>query len=370
MDIPQGVTAGRRQGHAITRQLVQAGQFALAQQLDIGWQRTLPVLLDQFALLPQDQQARSQQDQLIGEQLHQAIGTAQVRRIEVQVAAQALQGADLGDQLCLALAKGGLILVGPNHCGSVNGDEPDQAVDLGEVTFGHRLRASREQADKADAGHRQEGFRQPCDGQQERAVRLRNRQRGDNHGGESTQHEGMGIGVTQQRAARRTERQPQRQADQERLRRLRKHRHDQHRHPGTRSGAQHLGEAALERHAGQRQADDDHRHQGPLRLVQIEDEGQVQAEQSGCHGTQREQQDVTTGAQGNLEIGDQRVHPGPRDKPAVTTLARAAQVQPGAAHRSRPPRRTWRCPLPSRAGRQRSRPCCGRRSSTTGRSPR
>ncbi|MCY1558039.1 hypothetical protein D9M68_949410 [compost metagenome] len=50
-------SAGRRQGHAITPQLIQTGQFALAQQLDVRWQRALPMLLDQLTLLPQDQQA-------------------------------------------------------------------------------------------------------------------------------------------------------------------------------------------------------------------------------------------------------------------------------------------------------------------------
>ncbi|MCY1512805.1 hypothetical protein D9M68_472800 [compost metagenome] len=206
--------------------------------------------------------------------------------VEVEVATQALQRADLGDQLCLPLAKSDFILLGSNHRGGVNGNEFDQAVDLGEVAFGDRLGTRRQQADETDTGHREEGLRQPRDGQQQRPVRLRNSQHGDDHGGESAQHEGMGIRVTQQGAARRTECQPQRQADQERPRRLREHRHDQHRHGGARSRPQHLGEAALQRHAGQRQADDDHGHQGPLRLVQIEDEGQVQAEQAGCHGTQ------------------------------------------------------------------------------------
>ncbi|MNR42402.1 hypothetical protein D3C85_1609130 [compost metagenome] len=57
VNTPKRGSAGRWQGHAITPQFVQAGQFALAQQLDVRWQRPLPVLLDQLTLLPQDQQA-------------------------------------------------------------------------------------------------------------------------------------------------------------------------------------------------------------------------------------------------------------------------------------------------------------------------
>ncbi|MNV61781.1 hypothetical protein D3C71_1543050 [compost metagenome] len=123
----------------------------------------------------------------------------------------------------------------------------------------------------------------------------------------------MRVGIAQQRAARRAERQPQGQADDERHWRLGEQGHDHHRHGRPRCGAQYLGETALEGHAGQRQADDDHGHQRPLRLLQVEDERQVEAQQACNDGTQREEQHPTARVQGHLEIGNQWSHPAPRD---------------------------------------------------------
>ncbi|MNP22087.1 hypothetical protein D3C76_1147400 [compost metagenome] len=193
----------------------------------------------------------------------------------------------------------------------MRGHQLDQVVDFTEVTCGHRLRPGTEQADRANAGHRQQGFGDPGNGQHQGIVLLGDCQHGHHHGGKAAEHEGMRTGIAQQGAARGAQGQPQRQGDNERQRRLGKQRHDQHRHRSPDGGTHHLGEAALQGHAAQRLADDKHRHDRPFRLVEVEDKGQVQGQQTGNDGPQGKTEGVRPRMHNHLEIIDQWLHTAP-----------------------------------------------------------
>ncbi|MNE57575.1 hypothetical protein D3C80_1525470 [compost metagenome] len=168
----------------------------------------------------------------------------------------------------------------------------------------HRLRPCAEQADDGDAGHPEQGLGDPDDGEEIDAFRVRLAEQGDDHRGEAAEHEGLRVGVAQQRAAGGAQRQPQRQGDEERYGRLAEQRGDGHRHGAGDHSADHLGEALLQRHAGQRRADDDHRHGRPLRLFEVEEEGDVQRQQPGGDGAQGEQQGVAVGSQEGAQIDE------------------------------------------------------------------
>lgn len=137
------------------RQLVEKRQFVGAQLLDRLRQLADPARPQQLALVAQYGEARSQQHQLVAQQLHQAVGAAQAWRVEIQVAAQTFQGADLTQKLHLSLVEVGLAFVGTDRRRGVGRQQLQHLVDLGEVAMGHGLRARRQQADHADASHRQ-----------------------------------------------------------------------------------------------------------------------------------------------------------------------------------------------------------------------
>ncbi|MNH11334.1 hypothetical protein D3C79_708470 [compost metagenome] len=142
--------------------------------------------------------------------MHQVIGAAQVGGIEIQVAAQPFQRADLTENLHLSLAEGCGAFFAANGCSSMRGHQLDQVVDFTEVACSHRLRPGTEQADCAHAGHCQQGFSDPGNGQHQGIVLLGDCQHGHHHGGKAAEHEGMRTGIAQQGAARGAQGQPQR----------------------------------------------------------------------------------------------------------------------------------------------------------------
>ena len=73
-------------------------------------------------------------------------------------------------------------------------------------------------------------------------------------------------------------------------------------------GADDLAETAGQGHAAQWLADDDHRHDRPLGLVQVEQERQVQGQQPGRDGSQGKQQHPGPGVEHRLEVLKQRLH--------------------------------------------------------------
>ncbi|MNZ56853.1 hypothetical protein D3C78_748110 [compost metagenome] len=185
-------------GPALLRQLVEERQFVSEQAVDEIRIAPLPTLGNHQLLVAQHSKPGGEQHQLIAQQLHQAVGAAQVWRIEIQVAAKALQSADFAKDLHLSLAEGGRRFLATDGRRSMAGHQFDQIVDLGKVTTSHRLRPGTEQTHYAHTGHRQQGFSNPGDGQHQGIVLLRNRQHGHHHGGEATEHKGVRTGVAQQ----------------------------------------------------------------------------------------------------------------------------------------------------------------------------
>ncbi len=294
--------SGIGQGATEFGQFLQTGQFVFAQPSHGFGQRAGQPGFDQLALAPQNGQARGHQHQLVGQLLHQFVGAAQARGVEIQVAAQHFQGGDLAQQLLLSLLEVLFRLLAADHRSGMHGDQADQLVDLGEIPPSYALWASEEQADQSDAGDAEQGLGDAGDGQGVGGFGRRLGQQGDYHGGEAAEHEGMGMREAHQRAAGRADRQPQRQGDDEGQGRLGEQRHDRHRDHGADGGADHLGEALLQRHAGQRGADDDDRHGRPLGLVEVEQERQVQRQQARDYGAQGKQQGVAAGMDDGAQV--------------------------------------------------------------------
>ncbi|MNL30721.1 hypothetical protein D3C87_1524740 [compost metagenome] len=98
---------------------------------------------------------RRQQHQLIAEQLHQVVGTAQTRRVVIQVPAHTFQCADLPQQLHLPTMEIFFAFLGTNDGTGMGRQQFDHLIDTGEIILGHGLRARGQQADDADASHRQ-----------------------------------------------------------------------------------------------------------------------------------------------------------------------------------------------------------------------
>ncbi|MNZ62559.1 hypothetical protein D3C78_806840 [compost metagenome] len=190
----------------------------------------------------------------------------------------------------------------------MGGQQPGDLIDPGEVIPGHGLRPGGEQADHAHAGNRQQGFGEAGHRQQKGAVLIGNCQQRDDHGGVATEHECPGTGVAQQRATSGAQRQPQGQGGDERQRCLGKYRHDCHRYDRPHGGADDLTKATGQHHAAQWLADDDHGHDRPLGLVQIEQKRQVQGQQPGRDGSQGKQQHPGPGVEHGLEVLQQPLH--------------------------------------------------------------
>jgi hypothetical protein len=91
-----------------------------------------------------------------------------------------------------------------------------------------------------------------------------------------------------------------------------KDRHGGYRHDRAHGGADDLAETAGQHHAAQWLTDDDHGHDRPLGLVEVEQEGQVKRQQPGRNGSQGKQQHPGTGVENRLEVLQQCLHGGAR----------------------------------------------------------
>ncbi|MNX97560.1 hypothetical protein D3C86_1299330 [compost metagenome] len=138
-----------------------------------------------------------QQHQLVAQQLHQIIGTAQTRSVVIQMPTYAFQCANLPKQLHLSTVELCLAFLGTNHGAGMGGQQLDHLIDPREVILGHGLRACGQQADDTHAGHRQQCFGDPGHGQQKRAIRLRHGQQPHHHRRITAEYKRLGTGVAQ-----------------------------------------------------------------------------------------------------------------------------------------------------------------------------
>ncbi len=115
-------------------------------------------------------------------------------------------------------------------------------------------------------------------------MRVVERRIGDDPGGIAGQHGAVRSGVSQQAGDEGAQRQPRRHCQQERQRVRRQQMHQQYRGPGADQRAGHAKESLRQHHAGERLGDDEHRHDRPLRLVEVQRQRQVQGDQPGRGG--------------------------------------------------------------------------------------
>ncbi|MNQ80039.1 hypothetical protein D3C85_950030 [compost metagenome] len=107
------------------------------------------------------------------------------------MAAQAFQRVAFAEQLQLPLLELRLALLAADHRRGMQGDQLDQAVDLGKVPPGNGFGLRTEQAHHRHACHRQQGLGDPGNGQHQGVFLFGNRQHGDNNGGKATQYAGL-----------------------------------------------------------------------------------------------------------------------------------------------------------------------------------
>ena len=93
-----------------------------------------------------------QQHQLVAQQLHQTVGAAQARCIEVQMPTYALQGADLTQQLHLPALEIRLAFLGAQDRTGMGRQQFGDLIDFGEIVPGDGFGARGEQADHAHTG--------------------------------------------------------------------------------------------------------------------------------------------------------------------------------------------------------------------------
>ncbi|MCY1400815.1 hypothetical protein D9M71_159170 [compost metagenome] len=127
------------------------------------------------------------------------------------------------------------------------------------------------QADFRAAGHRLV----------EHAERLEDRRQTDDRRGITGQHESVGDMVAQGGGGCGTQTQPERNGQQEQPWRLREQRDQYYRHRGADQGAEQAEDTLGDHHAGQRLGDDEHRHQCPLRLFEVETERTPERQAAG-----------------------------------------------------------------------------------------
>lgn len=131
-------------------------------------------------------------------------------------------------------------------------------------------------ADRGGAENAQADLRAARHGLVEDAQRMADRRQADDRHGIAGQHEGVGNMVAQGRRGGCTKAEPERDGQQEQPGRLGKQRDHHHRHDGADHRADQPEDALGHYHARQRLGDDEHRHQRPLRLLQVETEGAPQ----------------------------------------------------------------------------------------------
>ena len=172
----------------------------------------------------------------------------------------------------------------------------------------HQRRAEDAQADLRAAGHRLVEHRR----------RIGAGRQGDDRRGVAGQDETVGRMVVQQRRAGGAERQPERHQQEEGQRRLTIERDHADGHQRTGAGADQAEHALGQDHAAIGLADHEHRHQCPLRLLQLQAEGQVQGQPAGQQGLHRELQFVQARAQQHLhQVGGKEGRLGHRGRPEI-----------------------------------------------------